>query len=258
MSRATETVSLDMRRSAPLWVHLLGALLTLAGTAGVVEACEIGAAAHLAGPWLAIALLAVYLALAVAIRWAFRVNLPVGDDGVHSKRRGKSVFLPYAELDRVDRVDDGLLLQVRGEPAIVLRRWGRAEKHHVERVLARIAELRDASPKDAQVLLARGARSVAEWVADLTALATERGYRAVHLPPDRLWSVAEDPSVEPEERAAAALILRSSLDEQGKARLRVAAAACASPTTRQTLKVLADGEDEELMPSLEELARSSS
>jgi hypothetical protein len=61
---------------------------------------------------------------------------------------------------------------------------------------------------------------------------------------EMLWEVVEDPAVDSTARAGAAMMLRRTLDDGGRARLRVAAGACASPRLRVALDAVADGGDE--------------
>jgi len=101
-------------------------------------------------------------------------------------------------------------------------------------------------------LLARGGRDVTEWLRALHALRNgEAGaYRAAAIPEEVLWRTVEDPTSDPTVRAGAAVALRDSLDEGGRVRLRVAAAASASPRLRVALEKVASPTDEE------ELARA--
>ena len=54
-------------------------------------------------------------------------------------------------------------------------------------------------------------------------------YRSGAVPAEILWRVVEDPTIVPEERAAAVRALAPSLDEGGKARMRVVIEAAVSP-----------------------------
>jgi hypothetical protein len=62
----------------------------------------------------------------------------------------------------------------------------------------------------------------------------------------RLWQTVEDGGVDAERRAAAAVALSRSLDDEGKKRLRVAAGASAEPKLRVALEAAAE-EDEPAM-----------
>ena len=60
------------------------------------------------------------------------------------------------------------------------------------------------------------------------------------LPKERLWRIATNPTETDELRIGASLTLRSSLDEEGRARLRAAAEASVSPRVRVVLETAAD------------------
>jgi len=92
-------------------------------------------------------------------------------------------------------------------------------------------------------LFGRGALSVREWMQHIGTL---RGgnYRALHVPDEALWRVVEDPSARADERAGAALALRDGLDDDGRARLRIAASACDSTRLRVAMEAVIDDEAE--------------
>jgi hypothetical protein len=96
--------------------------------------------------------------------------------------------------------------------------------------------------------LARGARTITDWVARLRRV--ERSFRDAALPADRLWSTVEDASVEPSTRVAAAVALAPTLGEGGRSRLRVAAQSSATPKLRVALTAVVDGDDDTLEDAL--------
>ena len=99
---------------------------------------------------------------------------------------------------------------------------------------------------DALGLLARAGRGTLDWVRGLRALGEgQGGYRGIGLTPDHLWRIAEDASAPRESRVGAALALRSTLDDEGRRRLRVAAESSASPKVRVALEATADEVDDE-------------
>lgn len=94
--------------------------------------------------------------------------------------------------------------------------------------------------------LVRGSRSVAEWLADLSATQGQSAYRGQRFRDEDLWSVLEEPTVPDEARAAAALLLvrePSTAETDTKARIRVAASDVASPHLRVAIERLLDTED---------------
>jgi hypothetical protein len=127
---------------------------------------------------------------------------------------------------------------------------------HVRQVAERIEQARAMriSRDDAlhaALPLARGERTIADWVARLRRV--ERSFRDAALPPDRLWSTVEDTSVEPSMRVAAAVALTPTLDTDGRSRLRVVAQSSATPKLRVALTAVVDGDDDLLEEALERL-----
>ena len=72
-----------------------------------------------------------------------------------------------------------------------------------------------------------------------------------------LTKVVEDPTASGDVRAGAAVALRTRLDEEGKARVRIAAEATASPQLRVALEAVAGESDEVAGEALAELAQRS-
>ena len=110
---------------------------------------------------------------------------------------------------------------------------------------------------DAASLVARGGREVDEWMKALAAIANPAtSYRAAAVPVDSFWRVLEDPAAEPTARVGAAMALRDKLDDDARARIRVAAENSAHPKVRIALDALAADRDEELRAALDELGDS--
>jgi hypothetical protein len=101
--------------------------------------------------------------------------------------------------------------------------------------------------QDPSALLVPRGRSAGQWMKDLRALFCGSNYRAPVLPPDQLWRIAEDPAAEPAKRAGAAFVLRRTLDDEGRARLRVAAEASAAPRVRVALLAASDTRHDEAL-----------
>jgi hypothetical protein len=57
--------------------------------------------------------------------------------------------------------------------------------------------------------------------------------------------VAEDPTADPAARAGAAIVLRNTITDEDRARLRVAAETSVSPKLRVALEAAASADDEE-------------
>jgi hypothetical protein len=119
---------------------------------------------------------------------------------------------------------------------------------------------RRASSESTDRALARGRRSTARWLRGLRALAPKHGsYRTHESNGMGLWNVVESRWTSPVERAAAAVALRSSLDESSRRRLRVVATETEDQALRILIEQAADEEasDEALAEALEQVERTS-
>ena len=139
-----------------------------------------------------------------------------------------------------------------GKPVRLLMSDPHARQALVDRVeQERLAFALSDAPKE-DVRVAPGGRSVERWVRDLRAMPRGPSYR---LPGDAetLWRLVDDPGAPPAARAGAAVAL-STLDEDSRVRLRVAAEACAEPRLRAALTRVAEGAaDDALEEALEPL-----
>jgi hypothetical protein len=190
----------------------------------------------------------------------FGMRVTVGVDGVLvawpllRKRR----FIRHDQIDDVrwsgDRVR--LLLKDGKEYTITTNASGRlssVEPHQalVERLLVARDEWRARAGGEEQPTnaLLRSGRSLEGWVKDLRSLSDNAAagsqYRNASIPNEVLWRVALDPAEQEELRIGASLALRSSLDAEGKDRLRDAATAAASPRVRVALQAAADEPDDD-------------
>ena len=207
------------------------------------------------------------LALCVLnLLWPTTVS--VGQDGVLVASLVRRRFYPLAAMASVRETSWGVLLTLKSGREVEIRT---EHKESVERSQQRAAitacierRLTELAPNEVPApatLLARGGREVTEWLRALRALRNgEAGaYRAAAIPEEMLWRTVEDPASDPTARAGAAVALRESLDEAGRVRLRVAAAASASPRLRVALEKVASPIDEaELAGALEECEEPSS
>ena len=197
--------------------------------------------------------------------------MSVGADGVHSSWLGRRRFVPYKEIDRVVPEFGQLrVVMKKGKRSLAFRGQRRSfqastradHRAMVERMRAAIDEhlVRDKTRETAeQVPRPRADRDgVGDWLRELRALVVgaEGSYRKAVLSHDSLWRVVEDPSVDAETRAGAAVALGKALDDDGRARLRVAAEASASPQLRVALEAAANPDDEDdLADALEALTK---
>jgi hypothetical protein len=232
-------------------------------------------------PWSAARVAAIVACVAAAVALVIPAILPttvtVGADGVLVEWLGQRTLVPIGDLLGVSLSDEAgvfgkaamLHLQRRAGPPIpiqvgTLRVYGRGaaladwailkrRTALAERIHEALAQ-RDAHLADAVRLPERGSGSAKAWFEALRTVGRPGGYRAEAAPDAaRLWRVVEDPAQAPSARAAAAVVLGSSLDEAGRQRLRVAAAATAAPKLRIALEAAARSDDARLTEALAEL-----
>lgn len=217
----------ELGRAFPLWPAML--LLYLLGTGRIVFAAR-----------------------------AQQARVLVGADGVYLRRLLRAPrFISFRDLDDVTleasditlRLVDGSSLSVHypgddrgGEPAALVARIREAH-----------AAYRAAPPSSAH-RLGRGGRSTSAWIEHARSLREDSTtYRAAAVPDEQLWRIVEDAAASPAERAGAALALRRDLDDAGRARLRLAAEACAEDRLRVALETATSEDDAALALALEPL-----
>jgi hypothetical protein len=238
-------------------VDLVGRLS--AGVA-MVGAWSLALKLGLEGPWLVFAPLAPLAIVALAVRWLLEefwtVSLTVGADGIFvAQRRRSKEFFFYAEIERIAHDTNSVTLHMRKNlPPLVLSI--RSAKGHdaVKELVRRLEEGRASFLQSLPLcleVLARGERSARQWLRDMRDLTKRHDYREAAVTSEHLWPVLENAAVDSPARAAAAVALRDHLDEEGRARLRVAAEACASPNVRVALEAVLGEDEEELTRALE-------
>lgn len=228
---------------------MLGRLTALAGAVALASfvVAAIGGASGAA----------VIAAMAVLI--ASRINdarageCEIGADGVALTWRGATRFVPWAKVEAIRSEAACIRLVIAGEPPLVVRPLGTAGTRDFllrkDALYTRLLDAREnpTTPGDDALArrLARGGRSAAGWQADLATM-REGDYRTGGAPEEDLWRVVEDHRASPDARVGAALALRNA--EGAGPRLRIAAAASASPAVRVALERTAESElDEETL-----------
>jgi hypothetical protein len=160
-------------------------------------------------------------------------------------------YVPYGALDSITRSGTFLVLNVRGRRPVEFGA-GPGARADTEELLTtifrRVDEARkafaDSQPDEAAVaLLSPGGRSAAQWVHAMRGLVGAPGYRQAAVEEDRLWRVLEDPRTKRAARVGAAVAL-SATGEASKARVRVAAVACADPELQRSLVRVAQAPEE--------------
>ncbi len=179
----------------------------------------------------------------------------IGADGVEHRWLWQRRFVPFREIRDFREEGDVLVLVLVDGSEL---RWATFKlKGEGTTLASRLREAMDGFRSrvadDGAAWLARGERSRSEWVSALRSLGAGggRSYRASPPSKEALWRFVEDPAADVDVRAAAAIALGASLDDAGRARLRVAARVTVSPKLRVVLEQEAAGATDE--DELEEL-----
>ncbi len=250
-STAVFDVALGGGRGIVLGAVLGGIAAVLVGVALFSATGDFGAAFPL-----------ITIAFIVAGIQLSQAKVHVGTDGLLVTRVGRKTFVPFSEIERID-VEGGVLLQIvrhGGRPLRVgFSGNSPASREAGGALLRRIEDARatfDRGEPGARVAaqLERGRRSTRDWVTGLRRLVEAGQYREAAALPDRLYRIVEDPSQPEAARAGAAVALGPVLDARGRARLRVAAKASASPRLRIALECASEKDAE--VDALEEALAS--
>lgn len=204
-----------------------------------------------------------WLTAAIALLAIVNTFLPtfarVGQDGLLLRSLTRKRFFPFSQMQSAEASPWGVTLQLRSGKSVELRtrpakQGGQdpAGAALLERLQAGIARAQTTErAEEAATLVQRGDRDVSSWLDGLRAL-REGGYRVASLGEERLWQIVQDATAAPTARAGAAVLLRDSLSDEGRARLRVAAEATVLPKVRVVLEAASDPErEEELRAALE-------
>lgn len=228
---------------------ILTSFVPLVVFAGAVWMLAVGA--HAAGA------LVLFVTLIAAVVWAIRTTagIEVGADGVRIARTlGRPRYLPFSTIERIEQVNSDVHFVLRSGEVVVVHQASPAKPKlamgmalderaaFVERVNAQLERHRDVVASGEA--FARGDRTTEAWLDDLARVGEPATFRTPAVPVEVLWRVVEDATAATTARAGAAFALRSSLDDEGKARLRIVADACAAPKLRVALDEIATGEED--------------
>jgi len=190
-----------------------------------------------------------------------RTHVEVGSDGIVLRWLGRRLFIPFAEVTSVSRIEraEGLRTYLgvaigrrRGPPHLVLVGTGDAVAER-ELLAARLEEAlasHHTEDRDADAAsLSRRGRAPREWVRALRArgAGADADARTAPLSKDRLWALVEDGAAHAPARAAAAVAVATDATADDRERLRVVARATASPGLRVALERAAEPSAEEEM-----------
>lgn len=177
----------------------------------------------------------ILFGVAVAVISRQYVTVSVGADGVRvSSWTGRPEFVRYIEMEGIERDGKTITLQLRRGERLVWqtgsrRISGRDANLTADALVSRVA---------GAIAAHRGEPAANPWASRMRAArAGECGpFRRIAVPAEALWEVIEAASAEPQLRIDAARALGASLDEAGRARLRLIADACANPAVRDALR----------------------
>ncbi|MFO0756617.1 MAG: hypothetical protein U0359_09010 [Byssovorax sp.] len=229
-------------------------------------------ASALAEPGPALALIGLF-GLGMLFLWISLMSMPtrvtVGSDGVLVSWLFRKRFLPYASIRGVRPYGSGREqgVGIWSDDAKVVKLPIKIQltqelndqqtellSQRIQQAIQRYAERRH---EGRARLPERGDRRAVEWVRMLRAAGSGAAadHRTAPIEADVLWRVVEDPGASPIDRASAAVAASGLADEAGRARLRIAARATASPDVQRALALAAEEEagDEELARALDRL-----
>lgn len=227
---------------------VMGGMGALVGTAGVI-------------PTMFVVML-VLMTLLLA-----PTGIEVGADGVLIRWLGRKRFIGHDDIDGVSTKVTGFgnnrrsTVQLRlssGETVVLPIGPAQFDHGRSQGIAGRIRAAHDAYQRGesvhAEALLRRGDRTHVDWVRALWAPDAHASLRSAPVPRDRLWRIVEDVTVEPLDRAVAAVSLGQHLSADERGRLGQTAEATAAPRLRIALDAVAHGQDEEALgEALEEL-----
>lgn len=203
----------------------------------------------------------------VLMRLALRVTLRVGADGiVFHEALKKERFVSHDAIEDVRAVDDMIVVTSKDgrEMTFTLpgarsssRESPRDQAHRndeAEAVVRRIRQARQAFREGANapeltVALARGSRSLRDWLTDLRRLGEGAAstFRTISIAREQLFDVVESTTAAAKDRIAAMVALRATLREEEKPRIRVAAERIAAPELRERMVRILDAEDDRVI-----------
>jgi hypothetical protein len=188
-----------------------------------------------------------WLVAELTSRWASSREITVGLDGITAKRRGDARVIRFADVVNVRATQTELIVELKdgrtetllADPDDPALRAAIESRIAAAREAAR-GQATDAAPLAA--LLDRAGRSLSEWRAAVARVLTAAtGFRDAQITAEDMAAVVEDPTASAEQRLAAAVALGATGDSEHRARVRVAADACAVPKLRVALESAAAG-----------------
>ncbi len=213
--------------------------------------------------------------------WMIPLHVTIGDDGLYLERLGRRRRVPFGSIRALGAVaeepntvvvelDSGEHIPLRVsaitpsktsnqlEGALAIRHEVPPEMPETELLRSALRSALDAFRKreahaDAAALLARSGRPTREWIRELAKPRAESAYRGGLTSTEVLLRIVDDPGADPTARAGAVLAMRGKLDDEGKARVRVAAEASASPRVRVAIEAALNEDEEAVAAAIDEV-----
>lgn len=203
---------------------------------------------------------AILLAVYTIVILRLNLTLFVGADGLRVQRLlSASRFFHYADMASITRDGPNLTLRLRDGRTLTISAGatgaftrallGTDIEYEIDGLVRHVAARIDAQGTEGaphiREALARGERQTQDWLEALRGYSNDRTtFRTLAPPPDAFWAVVEDSTAPATARLGAAVALHPELDDDGRLRLRLAAAACAEPRLRLALERAARGLDD--------------
>jgi hypothetical protein len=171
----------------------------------------------------------------------------VGSEGLVLRRGVRTRTLSYDVILEVVAANERLDIVVESGDTVEIIVAATGKMEVLEGIAARIREAMarrggKGASRIGELLDPQG-RTLADWRASLRDLGkAEAGYRRGAVTPEALLAVLEDPAVPPARRIGAAMALRIGEHAEARARIRVAAEACADDGLREALEEAAEDE----------------
>jgi hypothetical protein len=204
------------------------------------------------------AFIGLFSAGIAAMNFMARTSIVLGTDGTLVRSRGDERFIPHADVTRVmSHARSTVALYLESGPVELIHTKDPSHQLALSmRIERAVRGARIKGSANVSALVGRQGRTRNEWLEALHRLKNDEGtYREIAVREDDLWRLLEDPAAPEDARAGAALVLRRSLDDSGKARIRVAARTTASPRLRVALEDTAEGTgDDDVLLELEQSA----
>jgi len=190
-----------------------------------------------------------WIACFLVVLAAIPRRVAVGADGMRILWLGRARFVRYDQIQRAAPARDDVVLTIKGGSELRLRKSPlRTEtpKDVLQRLWQTLAAGAESGLRpNERAALACAGRRPRHWVESLRALSPHGSqYRqSLGLDLDRLWIIVENPAVETELRAGAAIAIAASLDDANRDRLRGIASEAVEPKLRVALESVAGASD---------------